>query len=100
MGRDFGCPVFLGFVKGVGQKKERFGLHGHVKKPSNIETNIGLENCETYCCIRKYIFGFGIPWSGLSVKSFLALVPVQNGGCRSCSKNRACHNVYFLNRLG
>ena len=49
-----------------------------------------------------YIFGFGILWSGLSVKSFLAFVPVQNGGRRASSKNslcqkkkRGCHTVYF-----
>ena len=97
----------------MGQKKDRNGqkrvhlraLHGHAKKPSDIETNISLVSSETYCCICIYIFGFGILWSGLSVKSFLALVAVQNGGGRSSSKNsifkknRGCHNAYFLNRL-
>ena len=89
-----GALFSFGLVKGVGQKKDSNGqkrvhlraLHGHAKKPSDIETNISLVNSEAYCCICIYIFSFGILWSGLSVKSFLALVPVQNGGGRSSSK--------------
>ena len=61
----------------------------HAKKPSDIETNISFVNSEI--CI--YILGFGILWSGLSVKSFLALVPVQNGGGRSSSKNSLCQKT-------
>ena len=75
----------------MGQKKDRNGqkrvhlraLHGHAKKPSDIETNISLVNSEI--CI--YIFGFGILWSGLSVKSFLA------GGGRSSSKSSLCQKT-------
>ena len=98
MGEMLAVPRCFGLAKGVGQKKDRHGhqrvrlhaLHGHVKKPSDIESNICLANSEAYCCVCIYIFGFGIPWSGLSVKSFLALVPVQNGGGRSSSKNSLC----------
>ena len=87
----------------MGQKKERNGqkrvhlhaLHGHVKKPSDIEDNINLAISEAHCCICIYIFGFGILWGGLGAKSFLALVPVQNGGGRSSSKNSPCHNAYL-----
>ena len=58
-GKYFCCPVLLGLAKKVGQKKDRNGqkrihphaLHGHVKKPSNREANISLEDCNTYCCI-------------------------------------------------
>ena len=96
--------VFVGLAKGVGQKKDRNGqkrvhlhaLHGNVKKPSHTEANISLANSETYCCICIYIFGFGILWSGVSVKSFLALVPVQNVGGRSSSKNSLCQKTVVV----
>ena len=63
MGGVLAVPVFFGLVKGVGQKKDRNGqkrvhlraLHGHAKKPSDIETNISLVNSETYCCICIHI---------------------------------------------
>ena len=59
MGKDFCCPVLFGLAKKMGQKKDRNGqkrvhphaLHGHAKKPSNIEANISLEYCNTYSCI-------------------------------------------------
>ena len=62
MGGVLAVPVFFCLVKGVGQKKDRNGqkrvhlraLHGHAKKPSDIETNISLVNSETYCCICIY----------------------------------------------
>ena len=112
MGKMLVVPCFFGLAKGVGQNKDRNGqkrvhlhaLHGHVKKPRDIEANIRLANSEAYCCTCIYIFGFGILWNGLSVKSFPALVPVQNGGGRSRQKkvfvkNRGCRNAYLLNRL-
>ena len=104
MGDMLAVPCCFGLAKGVGQKKDRNGqkrvhlhaLHGLVKKPSDIEANISLANSKTYCCICIYIFGFGILWSGLNVKYFLALVPVQNGGCK---KNGVVTTPFFKEAL-
>ena len=80
MGEMLAVPCFLVWLRGLGQKKDRNGqkrvhlhaLHGHVKKPSDIEANISLANIEAYCCICIYIFGFGILCYGAALASSLS----------------------------
>ena len=67
-GQRFWLSRFFGFGYGGGREEGQkwseevhlHPLHGHVQKPSNMEANISLANCEAYCSICKYIFGFGI----------------------------------------